>query len=66
MGTHPVHSSRPFNNAPLVSMSADGAAPFPEDRQRYENARKELIQALQKKRTVDKQLVSVAFLMVKF
>ena len=41
------------------AMEGQSATPTPEDRVRYETARKELIQTLQKKRAVDKQLVSV-------
>jgi len=36
-------------------------APTAEDRSRYETLKKELMQALPKKRAIDKQLVSVVF-----
>ena len=45
-------------------MSVDAAVPSPEDKLRYENARKELIQALQRKRALDKQLVRFLNLVV--
>ncbi|KAI0056089.1 NuA4-domain-containing protein [Artomyces pyxidatus] len=40
-------------------MSTDGPAPSPEDKARYLAAKKELIQALTKKRALDKQLAQV-------
>lgn len=41
-------------------MSTEAPAPTPEDKSRYDAAKKELLQALAKKRMVDKQLASVA------
>ena len=38
-------------------MSTEATIPTPEDKSRYDTAKKELLQALAKKRLVDKQLV---------
>ncbi len=40
-------------------MSNDGPAPTPADKQAFERAKKELLEALTRKRAVDKQLVIV-------
>ncbi len=47
----------PLQNPNLLLMSTDGL-PTPDDRVRYETLRAELLKSLEKKRTVDKQLVS--------
>lgn len=45
----------------MDSNGSAGAIPTAEDKSRYETARKELILSLQKKRAVDRQLVSPPF-----
>lgn len=44
--------------APAAFMSNEAPAPTPEDKSKYDAIKKELLQALAKKRMVDKQLVS--------
>ena len=48
-----------LNQSNVMDNDRAGITPSSEDKSRYEAARKELMQALQKKRIVDKQLVRV-------
>lgn len=60
------NSSTPNQQAQSQAQMEAGVPPAAEDKARYDAARKELIQALQKKRAVDRTLVSLSFRSISF
>ena len=52
-----IHSQPSIPRTIESNMSNDGPAPMPADKQAYDKAKKELLEALTRKRAVDKQLV---------